>query len=239
MKPFLSHVISQLRIGFRDPAYMFTSLFLPAGLYWFFAVPESGNAYAAKYMTASFCTFSFFGIVFLQYAINTAQEKESPWSQYLRTLPIPEWTFIGSRLVTSIILGFLSCLLIYGLSLYTTPSDLSLFEFLSMVGRLSLGSLPFLLMGLVIGHAFSMKAVVPVSNFLHLVLSFAGGLWKPPEILPDALQPITPWLPTYHYGMLTWSLTAAEIALEWQNITYLFVFGLGMGLILYFQKRWL
>lgn len=238
MKQFFSHVFSQLRIGFRDPAYMFTSIVLPAGLYWFFAVPESNSAYAAKYMTGSFSAFSFFGVIFLQYSINTAQERQSAWAQYLSTLPIPHWMVIFSRLITSVILGTLACVLIYGVSLAVTPTDLDVATFAYMIGLLTLGGLPFLLMGLVIGNLFSPKAVVPVANFFHLVLSFAGGLWKPPEILPEALQKITPWLPTYHYGNLTWSLASKDISITQENVLYLVVFGLLMGGSLFLIQKY-
>lgn len=60
MNSLLSHVVMQLRIGLRDPAYLFTSILLPAGLYWFFAVPESNSAYTAVYLTGSFSAFCFF-----------------------------------------------------------------------------------------------------------------------------------------------------------------------------------
>lgn len=239
MKRLVSHIRSQLRIGFRDPAYMFTSIVLPAGLYWFFAVPESSSAYTAKYMTGSFCAFSFFGVIFLQYAINTAQERQSSWAQYLSTLPIPYSLVIVSRLITSIVIGTLACGLIYGVSLAFTPSDLTVSTFFLMILYLTLGGLPFLLMGLVVGNFFSPKAVVPVANFFHLVLSFAGGLWKPPEILPEALQPITPWLPTYHYGLMTWSLASQDIHFELKNFVFLLVFGFAMVAILGFQKKYL
>jgi hypothetical protein len=98
MKQLLSHINSQLRIGFRDPAYMFTSIVLPAGLYWFFAVPESGNAYTAKYMTGSFCAFSFFGVIFLQYSINTSQEKTVPMGSVFEnsTDSLPTGHFLSS-----------------------------------------------------------------------------------------------------------------------------------------------
>ncbi len=236
MTVLMSHVYSQLRIGFRDPAYMFTSIVLPAGLYWFFAVPESNSAYAAKYMTGSFCAFAFFGVIFLQYAINTAHERESSWWQYLNTLPIPTGLIVFSRLITSIVLGTFACGLIYTVSLIFTPTDLDFLTFVLMLIYLTLGGLPFLLMGLAIGNFFSPKAVVPVANFFHLVLSFAGGLWKPPEILPEALQPITPWLPTYHYGLLTWSLASKDISISATNILYLLVFGLAMVGVVLFQK---
>jgi len=237
MTQLWSHITHQLRISFRDPAYVFTTLVLPAGLYWFFAVPESNSPYIATYLIGSFSAFSFFGVIFLQYSINRSQEKTSPWARYLSTLPIPYWMIIASRLVTSVILGSLACLLIYGVGHSFTPTDLNFLVFLKMISFLTLGGLPFLLMGLVVGEIFSPKAVVPVANFFHLVLSFAGGLWKPPEILPEALQKITPWLPTYHYGLLTWSLSSPEIQVKSSNILYLIYFGCAMGLVLLIMKR--
>ena len=236
MMQLLSHIALQLRVGVRDAAYMFTSIVLPAGLYWFFAVPESNSPYAAVYLTGSFCAFSFFGVVFLQYAIHTAQERNSPWSQYLSTLPIRPHVIIFARFITSVLLGTLACSMIYLVSKAFTPSDLSLPVFAQMMGLLTLGSLPFLLMGLVVGNAFNEKAVVPVANFIHLVLSFAGGLWKPPEILPEAIQKITPWLPTYHYGILAWSLSSEEVTITTENVVYLAGFALAMTALLCLQK---
>lgn len=236
MIQIISHIALQLRIGIRDAAYMFTSIVLPAGLYWFFAVPESNSAYAAVYLTGSFSAFSFFGVVFLQYAVHTAQERQSHWSQYLSTLPIRPYVIIFARFITSVLLGMLACSLIFIVSKGFTPSDLSLQGFAHMMGLLTIGSIPFLLMGLVVGNAFSAKAVVPTANFLHLILSFAGGLWKPPEILPEAIQQITPWLPTYHYGVLAWSLNSDQVTITIENITYLVGFTAVMVALLFLQK---
>ena len=162
----------------------------------------------------------------------------SSWSLYMGTLPISYTTIIVSRFITSVILGVLACGLIFICSKLFTPSDLTFFDFSKMLLYLSIGSVPLLLMGLVTGKSFRPKAVVPVANFLHLVLSFAGGLWKPPEILPKALQPITPWLPTYHYGQLAWSFSAPDQTLEWTNILYLAVFGaIMLGLFLFLPAR--
>ena len=224
MKQILSHATMQIRMGLRDPAYFFSTILLPAGLYWFFAVPESKDAYVSAYLSCSFSAFSFFGVVFLQYSINTAQEKESAWAQYLKTIPTKAQNIIFARFLTSILLGTLSCGLIYALSKALTPSDLSFTVFLEMLFLLILGSVPFLLMGLVIGSIFTAKAVVPVANFLHLVLSFAGGLWKPPEILPKVIQDLAPALPTFHYGKLVWSLSSPDLHIEKSNIIYLLTF---------------
>ncbi len=226
-----SNILLQLRISLRDPGFMFTSILLPACLYWFFAVPESGNSYIANFLIASFSAFAFFGVMFLQHAVHTSQEKHNPWSLYLQTLPIPKITLFVSRFVTAVFLGSLSCVMIYGVAQFFTPSDMSLTLFTHILFRLILGSVPFLLMGLLVGRLFNPKSVVPTANFIHLLFSFVGGLWKPPEILPEMLQKISPLLPTYHYGMLVWSLISPEILLQNSSLYYLFGFS-GVLLVL-------
>ncbi len=239
MTPLLSNILLQLRIGLRDPAFMFTSILLPACLYWFFAVPESGNAYIANFLVASFSSFAFFGVMFLQHAVHTSQERQSPWALYLKALPISNFSLFISRFVTAVFLGTLSCVFIYSVALFFTPSDMTLLLFLKILLRLILGSIPFLLFGILVGQIFNPKSVVPVANFIHLLFSFVGGLWKPPEILPEMLQPISPWLPTYHYGMLSWSLITTDIQLKAFNLIYLAVFSFVLLALLMLNKRFL
>ena len=33
-------------------------------------------------------------------------------------------------------------------------------------------------------------------------MAFAGGMWIPVDFLPDTIQAIAPYLPTYHYAQL-------------------------------------
>ena len=222
----LAHSLLQLRIGFRDGAYFFTTILVPIGVYWFFAVPESKTAYISSYLICSFCAFAFFGVVFLQYSIHTAQEKTSSWAQFQKSLPYPLFVPLVARFISSFVFGFLACLGIYLVARGYTPTDLNIRTFAKVMVLLSLGSFPFLVFGIFCGKLFSEKAIVPVANFLYLVLSFSGGLWKPPEILPDVLQKICPYLPTYHYGRLVWAIPAPDLAFESKNAWYLVGFTL-------------
>ena len=39
--------------------------------------------------------------------------------------------------------------------------------------------------------------------------SFASGLWIPLSFLPDLIQKIAPYLPTYHLGQLAWIIVGS------------------------------
>ena len=239
LRQLLSHTKLQILTGLRDPAYFFSTILLPAGVFWFFGVPEAKSDYIAVFLCCSFSAFSFFGVFFFQYSISTAQEKNSDWLFYLKTLPVKPHIVLIARFITSTLLGILSCLLIYIITITMTPSQMTILTLLKLIGTLTLFSFPFLLMGLFLGNIFSAKAMVPVANFFHLVLSFAGGLWKPPEILPETIQKISPLLPTYHYGMLVWPLAnPKEMFVQWENINYMVLFSLGMLFLLYLQKKY-
>ena len=237
MEKILAHCLLHRKIGFRDGAYFFSTILVPTGVYWFFAVPESKTAYIASYLVCSFSAFSFFGVVFFQYSVNTANERTSSWAQWSKTLPCPMIIPLIARFLTSLVFGFLSCALIYLIALKYTPTDLSFVTYLKVFGLLAIGSIPFLMFGIFCGQIFSTKSIVPVANFIYLVLSFSGGLWKPPEILPQVLQDICPYLPTYHYGRLVWSIPAADQPFEMQNAMYLAGFTLFFFAALMIQEN--
>lgn len=56
--------------------------------------------------------------------------------------------------------------------------------------------LPFLGLGLAIGHRLSSKASLGVANVLLLPMAFAGGLFLPPELFPHWLEIASRFLPS-------------------------------------------
>ena len=67
-----------------------------------------------------------------------------------------------------------------------------------------IGMIPFGLMGLFLGLIGSANLTNALATTLMLLLSFASGLFVPLSILPDILQKIAPYLPTYQLGQLAW-----------------------------------
>ena len=74
-----------------------------------------------------------------------------------------------------------------------------------LLAALVLGAVPHGLLGIALANRVSAKAALPIANLVYLLLAFLGGLWMPPEVLPDWARAISPWLPTRHWAELVWA----------------------------------
>ena len=115
-------------------------------------------------------------------------------------------------------------------------SDLVWFDFF---WRIYAGAIPFALMGICLGLVAGSRSVLPLANLTYLPLSFAGGLWMPPNILPKFVQDISPYLPTRMYGEIMWAAVLNKNVEEkyiWGLVIYTAVF-LVLALVLYRKEE--
>ena len=189
----------------RQPAYVVSTIAFPVLFYAIFALPESKDQSSAQLLMSSFASFAVFGVAFLQFGVGTAQEKSHTWYIYIKSLPVSSTQLLLARLLTAMIYSLASAFGVIFLAVALTPVALTQSQWLQFLFWLFAGGISFCMMGLAVGMWASEKSALPIGNLIYLPLSFAGGLWKPPEILPDSIKTISPYLPTRHYGELVWS----------------------------------
>ena len=211
MRAVLMHTYSTILDSVKAPAYTVSTVAFPSLFYIIFAVPESISPESSNLLLASFSCFAVLGVMFLQFGVGISNDRESTWYDYIRTLPISAYNLMLSRLLSVIFFSFISTLAIAIIALLFTSTDLSLAEWIKFFFLLHIAGLPFCFMGLCLGFWFSEKSALPVGNLIYLPLSFAGGLWKPPQILPESLQDISVLLPTRSYAEILWAFTGREI----------------------------
>lgn len=226
MKLVLAHAQWMILELLRQPAYIVSTLAFPALFYMIFAVPESNTKETSNILMSSFSGFANFGVLFLQFGVGIAQERSKSWYHYLRTLPISSKQLILARFLSSYVFAILSVLFIVLLALVFTEVQLEAKQWVWFaLAHLTLGYV-FCLMGLCLGYWSTEKSALPIGNLIYLPLTFAGGLWKPPTLLPESLQTVSKYLPTRHYGEVLWS-----IVLD-QKIDSEYLFALGIyGLV--------
>ncbi len=231
MKLFFLHFQMYLKTLFRQPAYVLSTLIFPSLFYIFFAQPHAKTAEAAHGLLAGFAGFSVLSVCFLDFGVSTSRDLASKWSEYLRTLPISNFTLNLARSIGALLFALLAALIVY-LSVHSSsPADLNLTQSLKLFMTLVLGSLPFCLMALCIGYLVKASSALPVTNLLYLSLSFAGGLWLPPNALPELVQDISPYLPTRLYAELLWTTVFdTEVSIKW--VLGLAAYSLFFGLLL-------
>lgn len=223
----------------RQPMYVVSTILFPAMFFWFFGVPNATDQTTARLLTGSFAAYGVLGVVLFQFGVGIAQERASPWSDTLRTLPLPCWIGIASRILSGFFFALLAVVGVLVTAALATPVGLS-FELVSILSlALLLGAIPFALMGISIGLTVNGQSALPVANLIYLPLSFAGGLWLPPHALPKFVQDISPYLPTRMFGEVVWMVMLDEAFKQRQSFG-LFVYALlffMLSLLLFRRER--
>lgn len=190
----------------RQPVYTIPTVIFPATFFWFFGVPEAISEDIANFLVGSFSSFAVFGVVFLQFGVGMAEERGHPWYNYLKTKPTPAWIFFASRISSSLFFSLAAASLVFLVGWIETPATIGLKAGIKVfLGLLAFG-VPFVFMGCTLGLLVSARAALPIANLIYLPLSFAGGMWKPPALLPESLKAISEYLPTRFYVEIIWSL---------------------------------
>ncbi len=128
--------------------------------------------------------------------------------------------FTAAKALTALVFA-LACLVVliaYGIVVGGVSQPPAVWA--TMIVRLLAGSLPFIGLGFAIGYVAGPNSAPAVANLVYLPLSFASGLFVPPNQLPRFVQTLAPYLPTYHYGQLAWGSLGANtealgVSLAW------------------------
>lgn len=232
--------ILSLKEFLRQPMFVVSTLLFPSMFFWFFGVPNATDQASATLLMCSFSCFAVLGVLLFQLAVQISQERSSPWMRYLQTVPVRELNLTLARVGASFVLSILAIALVVATTFATTNFDGTDFPWVQFFAALMLGGIPFALMALVMGYIIKGKAILPVANMIYLPLSFAGGLWLPPNALPKVIQDISEYLPTRHFGEVVWAVAfkkeipeAAAKGLVIYALIYIFIF-----LVILKQKSW-
>ena len=204
IRHFTAECMLTLRILFRQPGFWVPTVIFPAMLYAFFGAQSGGGSWAANAM-ASFTVYAVLGVGFFQFGVSVAQDRESPFATWQRSLPGSVGFQWAARLVASMIFVALAVVLVIAVALAMTEIslDASAWLRLGLVCLMSVATAT--LMGIALGSLCSARAAVPFANLIYLPLAYLGGLWVPPIAMPATINAISQWTPTRAMGELSWA----------------------------------
>ncbi|GAA2780978.1 ABC transporter permease [Saccharopolyspora taberi] len=199
MTLLLHHARFRFLESIREPVATVSSLLFPALFMVMFSVASSAVRDSAEHATASAGQMAFFALASafaFNLGIGVAVDRDKPWELYVRALPVGAGAVLGGRLLNAAAIAVLSLVpvaLVAGLltEAHATPPRL-----VAALPVLLGCGLPFVFLGLAIGHSLPMKAAIPVVQLIMLPGSFLGGLWMPPSAFPAWLDPVSQALPT-------------------------------------------
>jgi len=193
-----------LKILFRQPGFWVPTVLFPAMLYGFFGAQSGGGQWAANAM-ASFAIYAVVGVGFYQFGVNIAQDRESPFATWQRSLPgglVDQWI---ARIVASLVFVTIAVLLVISLAHLMTDVRLTATAWIRLGLVCLLSVVTATVMGIALGSLSTARAAVPLANLIYLPLAYLGGLWVPPMAMPEVINTISQWTPTRAMGELSWA----------------------------------
>ena len=196
-----------LRAIVREPTALFFSVLMPV---MFFAVfvplfgdfGPPGDLPAGATMLATYGTFAVVSVMLVNPGVTVADDRSRGWLRVKKVSAAPIGTTIAAKVLAALPYAVASLLALTAISLLVVGPVLDVGTWLRLVGVLLLGSLPFALFGLAVGFLASSNATVAILNAIMMPMVVASGLWIPLEFLPEFVQYIAPFLPTYHLSQL-------------------------------------
>lgn len=194
---------------FRQPAFWVPTVLFPAMLYAFFGAQSGGGSWAANAM-ASFAIYAVLGVGFFQFGVSVAQDRESAFAAWQRSLPgnaINPWI---ARILASLVFVSLAVFFVIAVALLMTDIALSAVTWARLALVCLLATIPATLMGIALGSVCSARAAVPIANLIFLPMAYLGGLWMPPMFMPASIAAISVWTPTRAMGELGWAAVSGK-----------------------------
>jgi ABC-2 type transport system permease protein len=212
----------------RNPGFCISSLALPLILLGLFGL-RSANALQDGVSLglrdlASFGAYGVMSVMLYSFGASLAVERGQRVNLLVRATPLPPFVALIARAITALIFTLVMLAALFAFGIFVGGVQVGTGPLLTLTGYLLLGSLPFLFLGFAIGQLVSPTGAAPVTNISFLVLVFASGIFTPIAYLPDFIQKIAPYLPTYKLDQLALSAVGAQADPAGKDIQGLLIF---------------
>ena len=232
----LAHLTFEFKKLIRIPAFWVPAVLFPTMLFSFFGVSAAENPERAPYVMASFSIYAIVGVVFYQFSATIAQERDSAFDRWARTLAGASAPSIFARVVTAVIFGIAAVGLVIATAHVLTTPDITVIQILKLFAVCALAAVPASLMAVTLGYLVSSRAAIATANLIFLPLAYLGGLWIPPAGLPETINTLSNYTPTRHMAELAWHVMA-DAPMPKESLTALALFTLLFGATAYLAAR--
>ena len=220
----------------RSPAYSLPTLLFPLMFYGFFGLLMIPGQ--SLWLLCTFATFGIMGAALFSFGVSIAVERGQGWLLLLRASPAPIAGLMFGKAAAAMLFAMLIVVSMSLLAALFGDVRMTTVQWAGLVFVLTLGTIPFCLLGLSLGLLLSPNAAPAVINIIYLPLGFLSGLWIPATQFPGFLQTIAAWLPPYHLAELALNVTGAKSS-EWlPSVVILLIYSLVFaGMVIAGWKR--
>jgi len=219
-----------LRVA-RLPGFALPTILFPVMFYVFFGLVfgnrGGGPVHMPTYLLATYGTFGVIGPALFGFGVSLAVERGFGWLKLRRATPMPPSAYLLAKLFMAVVFAMLVAGILAGLGAAFGGVRLTAATWLSLLGALTVGCVPFCAMGLAIGAFAGPQSAPAVVNLLYLPMSLLSGLWMPLRVFPPLLQKVATFLPPYHLGEIALGSVGLSSSGEMTgHVLFLLAFGL-------------
>jgi len=197
-----------LRLIRNKRAFIF-SLIFPLALYLVIAGPNKGNLpdlpVQISFRTFYMVSMAGYGamIAAISAGARIAVERSTGWNRQLRLTPLPVARYFRTKVTTSYAMALVSIALLFAAGLLYGVRISPFSRWLEMTGLLLVGILPFVAMGVLVGHLLTSDSMGPAIGGGSAFFGFLGGVWYP---LPEhgTLHVIGECIPSFWLTRAGW-----------------------------------
>jgi ABC-2 type transport system permease protein len=196
----------------RDPRFTALGVLAPIGFYLLFATlfggqpARTGDLEGTVEIMVAMAAYGGIWAVLSSTAPRIAQERETGWLTQVRAMPMKAGRLLTAKVLASVILALPTIVLVCATAVVFKGVRLDAGQWIGLVVTMTLGTVPFAALGVLIGYLVSADAAFPLSYGLYMALSAVGGLWIPPEVLPQSFRDVASWLPSNRLADLGWRI---------------------------------
>lgn len=153
-------------------------------------------------------TFGAIGSALMATGPRLASERREGWLRQLAVTPLRPGSVLAARVLTASVSTLPAVSLTFLAAAVVKGVGLAAWQWPAMAAVLVVGSLPFCVLGLLVGTIAEGDAATGVTMALYVSMGVLGGLWVPPPVLPAGMRAVARALPSYRLAQLGWDLAA-------------------------------
>lgn len=196
-----TYLLTEIRRNFRQPRFLVFVVAFPVLMFLlqanvFIKADAPEHAQFAAVIMINMMTFGTFA------AANTsggrlALERALGWQRQLRLTPLTGTGYLAGKGLSGMLVGLPALILVPLLAVTVEGVHLDAAGWVRIFAGVWLGTLPLVLLGLLIGQFGTPETMQPISMIVTLGMGFLGGLWIPLEGMPAWMHDVAQIMPTY------------------------------------------
>ncbi len=229
----------------RTKSFSLSTIGFPVMFYVLFGLANrnayAGSVHIAKYMLGGYACFGLIGAALFGIGVGLSSELAAGWLELKRASPMPAAAYLFAKCASAVAFGIIIVSILTAIGTAFGGVSLSSLELVKMFGMTIVGSISFASMGLLLALIVPANAATGIVNLIYLPMSFLSGLWMPLRFMPNWLQGVAPFLPTYHLSQLMLHIfgyaDSMSLAAHWNALIGFTLLMLGLSWLIFHRKE--